>query len=302
MIVSDDERDVRQFRLSRQLVRVILAIGLFAVAAVTSGATALLMNGTGVVDARLEARNELLEEEIASMAGRVDTLGASLAVLVQKDEYYRLLAGLEPLADEMWQVGIGGPDADSLGANPIYRVDTQTGRRAYSVSQELNSLLRRARLLSFSWREAHDSLSYKQARLSSTPSILPTTGYVSSTFTSARWHPILDKPRPHAGIDIVAPHGTPVVASARGRVSTVTTHAEYGLLIEIDHGHGVMTRYAHLGGASVAVGHNVERGQNIGAVGASGLAIGPHLHYEVLVNGQAADPRRYILDLAVIRD
>ena len=302
MIVSDDETDVRQFRLSRQVVRIIVGFALFAVAAITSGATALLLNETGVVDARLQARNELLEDEIASMAGRVDTLGASLAVLVQKDEYYRLLAGLQSLEEEMWQIGIGGPDADSLGANPIYHVDTQTGRRAYSVSQELNSLLRRARLLSFSWREAQDSLSDKQARLSSTPSIYPTTGYVSSTFTSSRWHPILDTPRPHAGIDIVAPDGTPVVASARGRVSTVTTHAEYGLLIEIDHGHAVMTRYAHLGGASVSVGQSVERGQNIGAVGSSGLAIGPHLHYEVLVNGQAADPRRYILDMAVIRD
>jgi murein DD-endopeptidase MepM/ murein hydrolase activator NlpD len=302
MIVSDDETPVRQFRLSRQFVRIIMAIVLFGIAAVTSGMTALLMNGDGVVDARLHARSELLEQEISSMAGRVDTLESSLDSLVRKDEYYRLLAGLQPLEEELWQVGIGGPDADNLENNPVYRVDTLTGRRAFSVSMQVNSLLRRARLLSFSWREAQDSLSDKQARLSATPSISPTRGYVSSTFTSSRWHPILDKPRPHAGIDIVAPHGTRVVASARGRVVSVGDHKEYGLLIEIDHGHGILTRYAHLGGAVVRVGQAVERGQHIGAVGASGLAIGPHLHYEVLVNGHAADPRPFILDLAVNPD
>jgi murein DD-endopeptidase MepM/ murein hydrolase activator NlpD len=303
MIVSDGETDdVRQFRMSRRLVRVVSAAAVLLVAGVTSGMTALLLNSEGVADARLQAKNELLEEEIAIIAERVDTLQVTLDSLVRKDEYYRLLAGIQPLNEELWLVGIGGPDADSMEANALYRADSRTGRRAFSVSMQLNTALRRARLLEFSWREAEDSLSDKQARLSSTPSIYPTTGYVSSTFTDARWHPILNEPRPHAGIDIVAPHGTPVVASARGRVIAVTTHAEFGLLIEIDHGRGVITRYAHLESALVHAGQSIERGQNIGAVGASGLAIGPHLHYEVVVNGQAANPRRFILDMAVIPD
>ena len=302
MVISDDDTDVRQFRLSREMVRILMDAALFLVVAITTGFTILLMNGVGDADARLQAKNELLEEEIEGMAARIDTLELSLTDLVRKDEYYRLLAGLQPLSEEVWQLGIGGPDADSLEANPLYQVDTRAGRRAFSASMELNTLLRRARLLSFSWREAEDTLSQKQERLSSTPSIYPTSGYVSSTFSMSRWHPILDKPRPHTGIDIVAPHGTPVVASARGRVLSVGPQSEYGLMIEIDHGHGVVNRYAHLSRAAVRVGQLVQRGENIGAVGSSGLAIGPHLHYEVVVNGQPANPRRYILDMDVIPD
>lgn len=302
MVVSDDETDVRQFRLSPVLVRTAVYAALCLITALTLGLTTVLMNGPGVADARLRAKNELLEEEIAGMTSRLDTLQWALQELAEKDEFYRLLAGLEPLNEDIRQLGIGGPDADSLGANPLYRVDTQAGRRAFSASMQLSSLLRRARLLSFSWREAEDTLSTKQARLSATPSIYPTTGYVSSTFSLSRWHPILDKPRPHTGIDIVAPHGTPVVASARGRVISASVQGEYGLMIEIDHGHGVITRYAHLQGAAVRAGQVVQRGQRIGAVGSSGLAVGPHLHYEVVVNGAPANPRRYILDMSVIPD
>jgi murein DD-endopeptidase MepM/ murein hydrolase activator NlpD len=100
-------------------------------------------------------------------------------------------------------------------------VDGRTGRRAFSTSTQLNYLLRRASVLAFSWREAEDTMSEKLARFQATPSIYPTKGYVSSSFSNARWHPILDRPRAHTGIDIVAPRGTPVVASAHGRVSSV---------------------------------------------------------------------------------
>jgi murein DD-endopeptidase MepM/ murein hydrolase activator NlpD len=303
MIVADDESAVRQVRLSREAVRICMAVVLFAVAGLGWLGSGLLTGGSAArADARLSLKNELLERELEDLTQRVDTLQQSLDALARKDEYYRLLAGLEPHDGDVLLAGIGGPDADSLEASPLYRLDTRAGRRAFSTSSQLNTLLRRARVLSLSWREAEDTLSEKRARLLATPSIYPTRGYVSSTFSSARWHPILDRPRPHTGIDIVAPRGTPVVASAHGRVSVVGHKGDYGLLIDIDHGHGVVTRYAHLSKAVVRVGQTVERGEIIGNVGQSGLAAGPHLHYEVLVNGQPANPRRYILDLNVIPD
>jgi murein DD-endopeptidase MepM/ murein hydrolase activator NlpD len=303
VIVADDESAVRQVRLSREAVRICMAVVLFAVAGLGWLGSGLLTGDVAArADARLALKNELLERELEDLTQRVDTLQHSLDALSRKDEYYRLLAGLEPHDDDVLLAGIGGPDADSLEASPLYRVDTRAGRLAFSTSSQLNTLLRRARVLSLSWREAEDTLSEKRARLLATPSIYPTRGYVSSTFSNARWHPILDRPRPHTGIDIVAPRGTPVVASAHGRVSVVGHKGDYGLLIDIDHGHGVVTRYAHLSKAVVRVGQTVERGEIIGNVGQSGLAAGPHLHYEVLVNGQPANPRRYILDLNVIPD
>jgi murein DD-endopeptidase MepM/ murein hydrolase activator NlpD len=303
VLVSDDDAAVRQFRLSREMVRIAIAAALFIVAGLSSLAAAFLLSaGAGRADARLELRNHLLASELVELNERMDTLKQSLTHLSEKDEFYRLLAGLEPLDAEVRQAGIGGPDADSLEAGALYRVDPKLGRQTFATSSQVGSLLRRARLLAASWREAEDTMTEKRARLGATPSIYPTRGYVSSVFTSSRWPPSLDRPRPHTGIDIVAPTGTPVVSSANGRVSTVGYQGEYGLMVEVDHGYGLVTRYAHLSRAGVRVGQALQRGDTLGAVGQSGLATGPHLHYEVLVNGQPANPRRYILDVSVVPD
>jgi murein DD-endopeptidase MepM/ murein hydrolase activator NlpD len=303
VVVSDDDTAVRQFRLSREALRVLIALALFLIAGLSSLATAFLVGtGAGRADARLIAKNEILERELEGMTVRLDTLESSLIHLTGKDEYYRLLAGLEPLDSDVLAAGIGGPDGDSLEASDLYLVDARAGRRAFSASMQLNTLIRRARVLAFSWTEAEDTLSFKQDRLGATPSIFPTKGYVSSNFSASRWHPILDRPRPHTGLDIVAATGTPVVASANGRVASAGHRGDYGLLVEIDHGHGVRTRYAHLSTTKVKVGEVVKRGQSIGAVGTTGLSVGPHLHYEVLVNGRHANPRRYILDMDAIPD
>jgi murein DD-endopeptidase MepM/ murein hydrolase activator NlpD len=303
VLVSDDDADVRQFRLSREVMRVGIAFALFLIAGISSLATVFLLGaGAGRADGRLEIRNELLARELDELNGRLDTLQLSLEDLSSKDEFYRLLAGLEPLDADVRMAGIGGPDADSVEAGGLYRVDPAMGSRTFATSSQLGSLIRRARLLAASWREAEDTMSEKRARLAATPTIYPTQGYISSVFSSSRWHPSLDRPRPHTGIDIVAVKGTPVVASAHGRVSSVGYQGEYGLMVELNHGYGLMTRYAHLSRARVRVGQTVQRGDTLGNVGQSGLATGPHLHYEVLVNGQPANPRRYILDVSVVPD
>lgn len=303
VVVSDDDSGVRQFRVTREAVRAGAGLVLVLIATLSSLGTAFIVGtGSSLADERLAQRNVLLSAELDGMTARLDTLQLSLEELTEKDEYYRLLAGLEPVDGDVLLAGIGGPDANSLEANPLFQVDAPSGRRAFSTSTHLDGLIRRARLLAFSWREAEDTLNFKHDRLAATPSIYPTAGYVSSSFSRSRWHPILDRPRPHTGIDIVARTGTPVVASAKGRVSYAGTQGEYGLTVEVDHGHGLVTRYAHLSRLGVRPGATVERGEEIGKVGQTGLAVGPHLHYEVLVNGRAADPRRYILDMNVIPD
>jgi murein DD-endopeptidase MepM/ murein hydrolase activator NlpD len=261
-------------------------------------ATTLLATGAEARgDARLLAKNALLEREVEAMAARMATLEGSLDRLAAQDEFYRLLAGLEPLDADVLLAGIGGPDADTLEARALYRIDEDAGRRAFSVATQLDALIRRADVLSASWGEAHDELESQHGRLRATPSISPVRGYVSSRFSSSRLHPLLHRARPHVGIDIVAKVGTPVVATAAGRVTAAGRQGDYGNLVEIDHGHGVVTRYAHMSRVSVKPGQAVERGQNIGAVGTTGLSTGPHLHYEVLINGRHSNPQRHILEL-----
>jgi murein DD-endopeptidase MepM/ murein hydrolase activator NlpD len=123
---------------------------------------------------------------------------------------------------------------------------------------------------------------------------MPLTGAVTSRFSGSRFHPILKVIREHRGVDLGAPSGTRIHAPAAGKVIAVERHLGYGLMIEIAHTGGVVTRYAHCRFALVQPGDSVALGQSIGAVGQSGLATAPHLHFEVLVNGVARDPIRFI--------
>lgn len=124
---------------------------------------------------------------------------------------------------------------------------------------------------------------------------LPVVGAIASGFTRARRNPLLHIVRPHLGVDVAAPPGSVIAAPAAGRVVSARRQFAYGLTLEIDHGGGVVTRYAHLRGLLVREGDSVPAGAPIATVGSSGLATGPHLHYEVLVDGRAVDPLRFHL-------
>jgi murein DD-endopeptidase MepM/ murein hydrolase activator NlpD len=119
---------------------------------------------------------------------------------------------------------------------------------------------------------------------------LPVLGRITSRFSASRRHPMLGVVRKHAGVDIAAPAGTPITAPRAGRVHFVGRKIGYGIVVELDHGNGVLTRYAHCRSASVEEGDIVHAGQQIATVGATGLATGPHLHFEVLVNGRNVNP------------
>ncbi|WP_448583040.1 M23 family metallopeptidase [Thermaurantiacus sp.] len=118
----------------------------------------------------------------------------------------------------------------------------------------------------------------------------PVEGARLSSNFGMRFHPILGYSRMHQGIDFAAPTGTPVLASAGGRVIAAGWSGGYGNLIAVQHGRNMVTRYAHLSRIHVRVGDTVSQGQRIGAVGSTGLSTGPHLHYEVWVNGRPVNP------------
>jgi murein DD-endopeptidase MepM/ murein hydrolase activator NlpD len=122
---------------------------------------------------------------------------------------------------------------------------------------------------------------------------LPVIGAIASRFSRSRRHPLLHVIRPHLGVDVAARRGTQITAPAAGRVTFVGRKFGFGLVVEIEHANGVLTRYAHCGSALVSEGARVQRGVPIATVGTSGLSTGPHLHYEVLVNGRQVDPLRY---------
>lgn len=126
--------------------------------------------------------------------------------------------------------------------------------------------------------------------------LLPVSGTISSAFAQSRWEPILHLFRPHEGVDISAPEGTPIRAPADGRVSFVGHKLGYGLVVELEHGGGVTTLYAHCQKLLVHVGDYVAAGGTIATVGSTGLSTGSHVHFEVIVNGRHMDPLKYLIE------
>jgi len=240
---------------------------------------------------RLEQENTSLAGDLDHLRGRVTVLSDTMRFLERRDAQIRLLANLDPIAPEVRAVGIGGPVPH--GGLEVSE-DGLVGR-AGEVRVDLDALIRRANLLAGSFREAADSLALHTDRLAATPSIMPTAGWLSSAFSRMRSHPILHYARAHEGIDVSAPMGAPIEAPANGTVVSAGWEAGFGNTVVIDHGFGIVTKFAHCSRILAHKGQKVTRGDRIALVGNTGLSTGPHLHYEVHVNGKAVDPRRYIL-------
>ena len=222
----------------------------------------------------------------ARLNGLLDTI----ETIAHRDEQIRLLAGLP---QDSVAALLTDHTADS--SNVIQR-------EGLADHPSLDILIRRANSLAASFAEVSDTLSQHAERLSHIPSIMPTAGWLSSAFSRSRFHPILHIRRPHEGIDVSAPMGAPIVAPAAGTVTMVTVQNGYGNVLEIDHGDGIVTKYAHCSRIVVRVGQRVNRGQVIANVGNTGLSTGPHLHYEIHVNGKVVDPLTYVLPGGAIPD
>lgn len=247
--------------------------------------------------ARLAQENARLEQQLGELNGRLSGLADTLSRLSQRDARIRVLANLDPIDPQVQAAGIGGPTMAGVPGEMGTAM-----RRSSEIRVDLNALIRRANLLASSFKEAADSLAVHSARLAATPSIMPTQGWLTSAFSSMRAHPILHMARPHEGIDVTAPMGTPIEAPAAGVVRDAGWESGYGNTIVIDHGFGTVTKFAHASKILVREGQRVSRGQRIALVGNTGLATGPHLHYEVHVNGRAVDPLRYVLPEHVVTD
>ena len=275
------------------------SLGAGFVVTVTALSMIVALNGSARYETlKLQRQKSLLSDEIIEIRGRVAQMEGSLDVLIGKDESYRLLSGLDIIDEEIFEVGVGGPGMLTPESSPLWVEDPAAAAAAvtFATSYDILALERRSQLLSESLSEAMDSLQSHHDLLRSTPSISPTDGPITSRFSYARMHPIYDRALPHEGIDLHAPEGTPILATAKGVVSYVGWRTGYGNTVEVDHGFGYMTRYAHASKFLVERGQPVERGMAIAQVGQTGTATAEHVHYEIWVGGRAMDPQDYILN------
>jgi murein DD-endopeptidase MepM/ murein hydrolase activator NlpD len=306
LIVPPDNERTRTIRIGprgrRALVTAAGATGLLVVSAV-----AILFTPYATPGARLLAReNDRLRDQLGQIDVRISALGDTLAALGARDQQLRLLAGLP--ADGSVEVADADAATRAGGSRPALAGIATTmpkpflGRLGFGSRPDIDGMIRRATDLASSFRAVSDTLTRNFERLANTPSIMPTTGWLSSHFSQSRFHPVLHENLPHEGIDVSAPMGAPIVAPAAGRVKSVSNEPGYGNSFEIDHGNGIVTKFAHCSRILVHVGQLVSRNQLIAAVGNSGLSTGPHLHYEVHVNGKPVDPLKFVVTPGKVAD
>jgi murein DD-endopeptidase MepM/ murein hydrolase activator NlpD len=228
---------------------------------------------------KLKRENRDLQTANEHFSKSVETLRTQLTDVEEKTRKLAIIAGVTTL-DDGSRGGVGGTNQTQVATPYSDDVDRMTFR-SRRLDNELATL--EAKFL-------------EQAQmLSSTPSITPVRGILTDGFGGRR-DPFTGQPASHAAIDISTASGQPVRAPADAIVVKAEWANGYGNVIYLAHGYGYSTRYGHLAGFAVKPGAKVRRGDVIGYVGSTGRSTGPHLHYEVRVNGDPVNPLAYILN------
>lgn len=241
----------------------------------------------------LQGEIETQRSQIQAFSDEINTLKQDMLKLKRLDEKIRIIANIDKPSDKQAIFGVGGSLPDDLDADlPLTKKHNALVR---DMHEQLEHLKVSSDLQMKSFQDLVVSLENQRSLLAATPSIRPTVGWISSRF-GYRTSPFTGRREFHKGLDIAARAGTDIIAPASGVVTFAGKKGAYGLMAIINHGHGVVTRYGHLNKSTVKRGDRVKRGDKIASLGNSGRSTGPHLHYEVNVNGIPINPQKYILD------
>lgn len=238
---------------------------------------------------------QIVRENLGAMAVRLGQMQAQLMQLDNLGEHLAAMAGVRP-KELLWQRARSSPPAQG---GPLARPESLTPQAVASAVDDLaREVEARSRLL----ETIEDRLREGRIRAQLVPSASPVPDQPWASGFGWRTDPFTGLAAMHEGIDFIAEPGTPILAAAAGIVIAAERHPEYGNVVELDHGNGLTTRYAHAQTLLVAPGEFVRRGQQIATVGSTGRSTGPHLHFEVRKNGVAQNPAHFLgksgIDLA----
>jgi len=248
--------------------------------------------GASSENAVLKEENNQLRAQVLLVQEKVAHISATLDRVERFDA--KLRTAVTSLQDPERNLAIGPvgqPEPEVAPAGPA----PASEQNVAGLPGRLGSLETEASRQEQSLRELQEYFDDQRSLLASTPSVWPTHGWVTSDF-GTRLDPYSADHKMHEGLDIATPHGQPVQAPSDGVVVFNGVEGGYGKVLVLDHGYGVKTRYGHLSETFVKLGDRVKRGEKVAAVGNTGKSTGPHLHYEVRVNGIAENPRKFILE------
>ncbi len=247
----------------------------------------------------LMLKNEVKEMEFyyQDLRQKVENLDKILAEMSYRDDnIYRVVLGSEPIDKSIREAGVGGAER----YKDITSKDIGHEEVIVALNESVDKLRRKVYIESKSHDEILELAENKEKLFAAIPAIQPVPKKQTVVLASGygiRIHPIYKVRKMHHGIDFAAPIGTPIYAAADGTVDNVEiSFTGYGKKVEIDHGFGYRTRYAHMHMFVVRNGQHVKRGDLIGYVGDTGLSTAPHLHYEVFINGAQVNPIHYFFN------
>ena len=291
-IVPQDPSHVRKFKLPVKLLKTIVIIFGISIA----GFSYILFDYTKLKLQTHELnkfKKENAEQKIQllAFANKMTDLEFHMAKLKQFDKKLRIITNMEVPAGSNQMLGIGGPSHE----DDITTLSSAQDGLVQQMHSDLDQLKTGAAAQEKSFTELHEYLFKQTSLFASTPAIWPARGWVTSTF-GYRISPFTGLGQMHEGLDIANAVGTPVFATADGIVSKVDRDNGLGRMMYINHGYGIVTKYGHLSETYVHLGKRIKRGDKIAAIGNTGRSTGPHLHYEIVVNGVNVNPEKYILN------
>lgn len=240
---------------------------------------------------RLKLQTVEQREQIDGLVVKVDLFSSKMEELKQFDKKIRILANLVTGRGKEQLLGVGGPASEENRIRARIAADERA--MIADAHRQVDSLMNEAVSRQKSFASLLVLLKEKKSIMAATPSLWPVKGWVTSEF-GRRISPFSGEGEFHKGLDIATGYGRAVQAPADGVVAEVTYQNDVGRTILIDHGHGLSTMYAHLSKAAVRPGAPARKGDRIGYVGNTGRSTGSHLHYSVMLNGVAVNPRKYL--------
>ena len=241
----------------------------------------------------LEQQNQAQKELLQKFTSKLQSLDDNLIQLKQLEDQLRIMASLKP-GKPKDDLGVGGVSKDALPED-FEKLTPSEQRFIRRLNRQFQDIEKRAAEQESAFKDLLSAFRDRSVLLAHTPSIWPVKGWLSSSFGYRR-SPFTNRREFHAGIDIVAREGTSIFAPADGVVISDKRAVGYGKILKIQHMQGIVTTYAHNSMHLVKVGQRVRRGDIIAKIGSTGRSTGPHLHYEVRINGVAVNPRLYIVE------